>query len=1008
MSGSIVRALGWDDGYEQRFLAVNPLGDEVTLYGTQDAGDNNDSHAHELRKVASYSGTEHIQCMAYLRTRFGWAGVGTMDGTAHIFDVTQGGGGNNGNNNASSNVSSIQLRLKHHRPCNSLSFNEQQLVAASFDKSRQDNSLQVWDLTKHTPVFAAGDGARAVRAHAGYLANEATLLTLFNPSDPSGMLLMAGGYKLLREFDLRDLAPAPIYLVATKSTMHLAQDPFQPHLFLSVGEDGLVLVWDRRKLLAAGAGKTGATGAPELPALFFPKLMSDSLRRGTPPCFRYSTVRRGEFAAVFNGDVIRRWNTGLVPGSSIQPTFTSKLDVVTGLKQQSAQLYNPIEDQLFVALVLDCKTDLPRVVSFDYSPDTSSHTSTNFVCMREKGLVFRMPVAESIEAVSFNLWNEFSVAGPEGTFTKFLDSATDMHTTQSVPGNHLQAKSDYEAHRNFSEEAISTIGDEESTEPLSGTRPQLDHAYAETLNPPAKRSSGEEAYLPLRRILDLSDVVKNDICSAIRQRVECGYAVDSERNYSVLENIEGAGASLLLRNTWKWITLAKKSLEKGTMVKEGVDLGYVGVLAMWKGVEELSGQNRVKNNKPVSDEMFSSTVRAIVASKGEKSSSISVLHSSSRPLQRKLSLIVSGWYLAASEFDQKLTDLVKDGQVEKAAGWAVFHGDVSRAIAILSASKKERLQLMSTAVAGYMAYKDSNINLPWNDQCRKLSLELDNPYLRAIFAFIADNDWWDVLDEHSLPLRERLGIAIRFLSDKDLNVYLNRVADSVVLRGELEGLILTGLTPRGIDLLQSYVDRTSDVQTAALIAQFAVPRYFRDQRVDHWIDCYREMLNSWGYFKYRAKFDVARTKFSRSSNNVVTIQPAPRQVYLQCKQCKKNMSSIPSKNSKGATNTSILMKQFNHRLSLKSSTSYFNLCPHCGSQLPRCAICLLTLGGPISQGVDQTSTDGNASSVQDDFDNKFSFCLSCSHGYHAHHAEEWFSKHYICPVPDCNCRCNSK
>ena len=37
----------------------------------------------------------------------------------------------------------------------------------------------------------------------------------------------------------------------------------------------------------------------------------------------------------------------------------------------------------------------------------------------------------------------------------------------------------------------------------------------------------------------------------------------------------------------------------------------------------------------------------------------------------------------------------------------------------------------------------------------KMASELDDPYLRAIFAFIADNDWWDVLDEHSLPLKRK-------------------------------------------------------------------------------------------------------------------------------------------------------------------------------------------------------------------------------------------------------------
>lgn len=990
MSGTIVRALNWDVGYEQRFLAVNTLGDEVTVYQTHH--DDPGVESNDIMKVHSHGGIEHIQCMLYLRAHVGWTGVGTMDGNVHIFDIVKPG------------APTLRLRLKHNRPCNSLTFNNNSLVAASFDKLRQDNSLSVWDIAKHTRIFSDAlelDELHLVRPQFGYLANEATLLALFNASDPSGMLLMAGGYKILREFDLRDSSPAPIYQVASKCTMQLTLDHFQPHIFASMAEDGLVSIWDRRKLTHTGKGSVTS----ELPALYFAKLFSETLRRGNSasPCFRYSTIRRGEFAGVFNGNLIRRWNTGCVPEAKhlSLPTFSANSGVVASLKQQSTQLYNPNEDSLFVALVLDSKTDLPRVVSFDYSPDTSSHTSTNFVCMREKGLVFRMPVLESIESLDFNSYNEFSMAGPEGTYTKLLEELPIPELKPlAVAMDHQNGNFDIPPE--FSEEITSTIGDEESADPVTSAPHNAD------LSPPQpEKQYDDDGYIPLRRILDISKVMQNDICSLIRQRAVCGYAMNSERNFDILVLTEGAGASLLLRNTWKWLSLAKKSLDKGTMIKEGVDLGYVGVLAMWKGVEELSGQTRAPQKQEVSDQMFANAVRAIVASKTEKWSGISVFSSSDRKMQRKLCLIVSGWYLAEEEFDEKLNYLIEHDQVEKAAGWAVFHGNVPRAIEILASSKKERLQLMSTAVAGYLAYKDSNTNLPWNDQCRKLALELEHPYLRAIFAFIADNDWWDVLDEHALPLRERLGIAIRFLPDKDLNVYLNRVAETVVTRGELEGLILTGLTPRGIDLLQSYVDRTSDIQTAALISTFAVPRYFRDSRVDHWIDCYRELLNSWGMFKTRARFDVARTKASKTSAGNATMRPAPRQVYLQCLRCNKNMAAPGLKNPKAA-NTPLMIKQFNNRLSLKGSSDGFKLCPHCGSPLPRCAICLLTLGTPIPLAAELELGEEVMGLLQKNFNNKFSFCLSCNHGLHAHHAEEWFSKHYVCPVPDCNCRCNSK
>jgi hypothetical protein len=34
--------------------------------------------------------------------------------------------------------------------------------------------------------------------------------------------------------------------------------------------------------------------------------------------------------------------------------------------------------------------------------------------------------------------------------------------------------------------------------------------------------------------------------------------------------------------------------------------------------------------------------------------------------------------------------------------------------------------------------------------------------------------------------------------------------------------------------------------------------------------------------------------------------------------------------------------------------------------------------------------------------------LSCNHGMHAGHAEEWFLQSNHCPVPGCYCRCNNK
>ena len=76
----------------------------------------------------------------------------------------------------------------------------------------------------------------------------------------------------------------------------------------------------------------------------------------------------------------------------------------------------------------------------------------------------------------------------------------------------------------------------------------------------------------------------------------------------------------------------------------------------------------------ITDQLFSHVVKTIVSSllKGEKTASINISSNSEKKAQRKLCLIVSGWYLADSEFEEKLDLLISWGQYEKAAGWQLF------------------------------------------------------------------------------------------------------------------------------------------------------------------------------------------------------------------------------------------------------------------------------------------------------------------------------------------------
>ena len=74
----------------------------------------------------------------------------------------------------------------------------------------------------------------------------------------------------------------------------------------------------------------------------------------------------------------------------------------------------------------------------------------------------------------------------------------------------------------------------------------------------------------------------------------------------------------------------------------------------------------------------------------------------------------------------------------------------------------------------------------------------------------------------------------------------------------IDGLLLSGLNKDGIDLLQSYVDATGDIQTVAIISALSGSSD-RADRFNMWIQVYRNLLDSWKLWHIRAKFDAKCT-----------------------------------------------------------------------------------------------------------------------------------------------------
>lgn len=828
------------------------------------------------------------------------------------------------------------------------------MIAVGLDKVRSDACLLIWDL-------AAASQTAEPRPVYSYLSNEVVLSTAFMARDPRSLL--CGSYKFLREIDLR--SPNPVFQCAAKCAHGISVNPNNDNYFASYSEDGAFALWDRRRLkTGADAGGGGSSHNGE-PVLYMNRMFGEINRKSHTACFRFSTKTVSEFTILHDGDVLRRWRLGHIPGSNVETPAMRRNSTRNGGSHDAQLSYMSKQDNLFVSRVLDIRTDYDKVVSFDYAyDDHHPGRKLDFMCIRQSGQVFRMNVIESPDVVRFDPYNDVAVVDP---------------TQVSILGENADEALSGSLHK-------LTIGDEGDD-----TRHTADSDHEDGDG----QSDDQKAYddRSFEGLVGYHDVLSGDISTLMRLRAARGYHTDCDANVEFFTNVE---KNENLRYTWRWLSLATKSEKKGSMSRQSdsarFDLGYEGVMGIWEGVKGLEGQNRLIGKWAADmtmaekETLFNETVEHIVKARKRR---VFTAVNTKRDAHRQLCLRVSGWNFETSELEAKIKELEANGEHEKAAGWAVFHGDVSRAVTALARSRKERLRLMSTAVAGYLAYRDSDVNSPWREQCRVLATELENPYLRAIFAYIADSSWLDVLDEGSLPLVERLGIAFRFLPDDELTAFLSRLTEKAIARGDLDGLILTGVTPQAVDLIQSYVDKTSDVQTASLIVSFGTPRYFKDKRTRHWIEEYRRLLNSWRMFSNRAKFDVARTQLSQTLGNVITAKEVPKQIYLRCNHC-KNVITAPSDEHAAESH--------------KPQTDALSRCEHCNNPLPRCAVCLLPMGGPLPNF--RLGTDGTDDRARY-FERWPTFCLSCNHGFHAGHAKEWFMKYDICPVPDCTCLCNN-
>ncbi|XP_065178490.1 GATOR2 complex protein MIOS-like [Sycon ciliatum] len=492
---------------------------------------------------------------------------------------------------------------------------------------------------------------------------------------------------------------------------------------------------------------------------------------------------------------------------------------------------------------------------------------------------------------------------------------------------------------------------------------------------------------------DDNTLLKEDISSVMRQRAVDGYGLKASVNAQIAR---GDAALVAL---WKWLVRCQRLSASGVLSTGRMSPKNVSILHL---LADGAGEQL-----PVSK-----TVAPDITVKQH----LSVVR---RQIQR-----LCGWDFEESNLEDFLKRLELNKQYERAAAIALFHLQLKRAVECLTNGahskddKASNLHLLAIALSGFTTSTSTSM---WHDVVGSLKSMITNPYILAAFAFLSgvstaskvsstflftnssvssntsvnNSPFAPVLYETDISLSDKVAFACSFLTDSQLLEFLQKLASQMEQDGRLDGLLLTGLDESGMRLLQAYLDKTGDIQTVCLVV--AVCGGFddsppADSQAKQWLDNYRDLLDIWSLWQFRAKLDVELTQSGASSSN-----PAQK-IAACCTYCNRSIASESGRVSSGLPNR--------QTAPARRAQPRVTACPNCRKPLPRCSLCLMNMG-TASQF--RSSSDGSCLRPSTDkksmFKDWMAWCQNCHHGGHAEHMREWYREHTECPVTNCRCRC---
>ncbi|KAI9818994.1 MAG: hypothetical protein M1826_001249 [Phylliscum demangeonii] len=954
----------------------------------------------------------------------------------------------------------LSFNFKNPRPCNAIGLGVKGHLAAGLDKVRNDFCLNIWDIHQRIAGWdRAAKGWASTRPRSEplrKLAPSETISSLrFFSQSPDTLVAGVKG-QCVRIYDLREYPGDASIQFPTHCTHNISIDTQDENYFASASGAGesTIYVWDRR----AGMPHTAATlssghASQPGPVLEFHHCLEVS-ETGSPPSIwsvRFCRFRRGVFGVLSSQGQLRVFEMAkeYVPpasrGNAAEPTGRQRQLLYTKRSQDVHQLSlarheNPAEVQ--------------RIESFDFmasDPTTGRH---RLVLYRVNGSLENFELHPDPPLMDHSVLGDVMVAmsgrPPADGSGASTTSLLEIRPVESKPGPIARALERIRA-------KVHAARDKE--EQVSGrSRPVLSSREERLRNldvvgPPGFRLDIKEALL---------------LGTAERRRAEEGYLFDCAVNARIVSDDPG------LRGLWRWLRGAEEKARDGGMVYRHLDLSYLGVHYIWRAQLGPTSSRRIKteDGRQPTKEEFIQAVQAI--GKRQRRSQFKGIPTTKYPDLRLLGLAICGWIISAEQFESELRRMQTHESRSRAAAWAMFHGYPKRAIeVVLQGDDGDKLVAMALAAfnnrhagLGHDDHEndDNDDTGAWSALCNEIREQAKDPWSKAILALVSTQAWKAVVAEQSLPLRDRVGVALKYLEDDELTDFLDAVTRDCVEQGDIEGIVLTGLSEEAADLFQNYIIRRSDVQTAVLVMSHAIPRFFDDYRFYHWRVAYCHRLEMYGLHLERCLYTQQHSKRSLAGRGLT--RPTPRQITIRCSHCDQSVvevadvdphptdagdddalataavamdasfsstgDTVDGAPTSSGTHPGNPLTQIRHRR--RSSTpgvavvgvvaaadAAEALCPRCGRHLPRCGVCLSWLGPGINQGqaggIINDATEAanpearnvleatNGAAAEDVMARFLNFCNRCHHGFHALHARQWFAVHRMCPVPRCECLC---